>query len=501
MQNSRELLSPATAAQELIRRRAARADLIKFTEYTHRHYAAARHHRTIASALEAAERGELDRIIITAPPRSGKSELASRRAPAWALGRDGRRHVIAASYNSDLATDFGREVRNIVKSPEYQRLFPNTSLAADSRAANRWHTQAGGMYTAAGVGTAVTGRGADWLLIDDPHKDRAEADSEIQRQRVWDWYTSTAYTRLSPRGVVVLIQTRWHEDDLAGRLLAQQAAGGDQWTVIELPALDRLGAPLWPERFDLPALERIRAAIGPRDWSALYQGQPAPDEGAYFLREWLVPYSITPQRETLRVYGASDYAVTSDGGDYTVHLVVGVDPDGKMHALDLWRGQTDSAEWIEAFCELVRKWKPLEWAEESGQITASIGPFLKRRQIETGAWVYRRPFPSRADKAIRAQSIRARMSMHGLYVPAVAAWRGEFERELLYFPSGRHDDQADALSLLGQLLDHVMPGQRQQESATPRWEYEADERGRIFGNVPIRELVERQRRNREREAV
>ena len=197
----------------------------------------------IAEKLEAVERGEIDRLMINMPPRHGKSELASRRFPAWFLGRHPNKSVIAASYNSDLAADFGRQVRNIVAAREYANLF-ETKLAEDSRAANRWNTDAGGSYVAAGVGTAITGGGADILLIDDPVKDREEADSEIQRQKVWDWYTSTAYTRLAPGGRIIVIQTRWHEDDLSGRLLVEQAKGGDKWEILELPAITSDGR--WP---------------------------------------------------------------------------------------------------------------------------------------------------------------------------------------------------------------------------------------------------------------
>lgn len=444
-------------ASELLRRTDATERLIAFTEYTNPSYVPAGHHRQIAEKLEAVERGEIDRLMIFMPPRHGKSELASRRFPAWYLGRNPARQIIAASYNSDLATDFGREVRNIVDSPEYGLLF-DVRLREDSRAADRWNTDGGGAYVAAGVGTAVTGRGAHILLIDDPLKDREEADSELKRQRVWDWYTSTAYTRLMPGGAVIVIQTRWHEDDLAGRLLQQQAAGGDQWEVLELPAINRDGKALWPEWYDEKTLERIRNAIGPRDWSALYQQSPAPEEGDYFKAEWLRPYDRLPDLKTLRVYGGSDYAVTADGGDYTVHAVVGLDPDGRMYLLDLWRKQAASDEWVEAFCDLVLKWKPIGWAEEQGQIRAGVGPYLDRRSRERRAFVAREAFPTRGDKAVRAQSIRGRMALDGLYVPSAATWYPALRSELLSFPAGKHDDQVDAMGLVGQLLDKMIGG-------------------------------------------
>jgi predicted phage terminase large subunit-like protein len=438
----------------------AAENLIAFTEYTNPGYSSAPHHRKIAEKLEAVERGEIDRLAIFMPPRHGKSELASRRFPAWYLGRNPDRQIIAASYNSDLASDFGREVRNIVAGPEYCAIF-DTRLREDSRAAERWNTEQGGAYVAAGVGTAVTGRGAHILLIDDPLKDREEADSEIRRQRVWEWYASTAYTRLMPGGAVILIQTRWHEDDLAGRLLETKT--GDKWDVLDLPALNEAGEALWPEWYGAKSLERIRTAIGPREWSALYQQRPSPEDGNYFRVDWLKPYNKAPARETLRVYGASDYAVTKDGGDWTCHVVVGLDPEGRMYLLDLWRKQAAADEWIEAFCDLVKEWKPIGWAEETGQIRSGVGPFLDRRQRERKAFVAREQFPTRGDKAVRAQSIRGRMALEGLYVPTAAPWYPGLRSELLSFPAGKHDDQVDALGLVGQLLDHMANGVKPSE--------------------------------------
>jgi len=171
------------------------------------------------------------------------------------------------------------------------------------------------------------------------------------------------------------------------------------------------------------------------------------------LREWLRPANSIPRREDLRIYGGSDYAVTANDGDWTVHVVIGVDPDSRLWLLDLWRGQAASDAWVEAFCDLVRQWRPIGWAEEQGQIKAGVGPFLDRRMRERGAFVARRPFPTRGDKAVRAQSIRGRMALDGLHYLASAPWRAEFEAELMSFPAGKHDDQVDALGLVGQLLD------------------------------------------------
>ncbi len=426
--------------------RQARKSLLSFTEYTNPAYASANHHRLIAEKLEAVERGEIDRLMIFMPPRHGKSELASKRFPAWCLGRSPRRQIIAASYNSDLASDFGRNVRNIVAEPEFGQVFPSVSLAPDSQAANRMNTNHGGTYVAAGVGTAVTGRGADIALIDDPFKDREEADSERRRDVVWDWYRSTLFTRLMPGGAVVLIQTRWHEDDLAGRLIE---AEGDQWEVLDLPAINKAGEALWPEWYDLPALERIKATIGPREWSALYQQQPQPDDGTFFQRDWFKTWTKLPD---VRYYGTSDYAVTDGGGDYTVHRIWGVDGKGEVYRVDGWRDRTTSDVWIEKKLDLVAKYKPLCWFGEGGVIQKAIEPMLKRRMQERRVFCRMEWLPSVADKPTRARSFQA-MAASGRVFFEPGADIGEH----LVFPAGKNDDDVDCSSLIGRAIDQAHP--------------------------------------------
>lgn len=455
------------AATELLRRTDATQSLIAFTEYTFERYRTAEHHRIIAEQLERVERGEIDRLMLLVPPRHGKSELASVRFPAFYLGRQPHKQFISVSASADLAGDFGRNVRNIIGSPEYRALF-DTRLAEDSQAKGKWHTSAGGIYYSIGIEGGVLGRGGDIILIDDPYANMKEALSELERKNVWDWYTGTAYNRLQPGGAIVLINHRMHEDDLSGRLLAQQAAGGDKWEVVQLPAINRDGEALWPAAYPITALERIRRNSQTRDWSALFMQNPSPEDGDYFKAEWLKPYTTPPARDTLRTYAGSDYAVTADGGDYTVHVVLGLDPEGRMYLLDLWRKQSASDEWIEAFCDLVLQWKPMGWAEEHGQIKAGLGPYIDRRQRERQAYVARETFPTRGDKAVRAQSIRGRMALEGLYVPINASWYPALRSELLSFPAGKHDDQVDALGLAGQLLDRMLAGQKPPAAERPK---------------------------------
>lgn len=422
-------------------------------------YQPAAHHKLLIKELEKVAHGETRNLAIFMPPGSAKSRYTSVLFPPWLLA-NAPWNVLAASHTTELARRWGRQVRNlVVEHSDVLRI----ALTPDSQAAERWSLTNGVEYSAAGVGTGIAGFRARLGLIDDPIRSRQDADSELIRDRIWDWYINDFRTRLVPGAAEILIQTRWHEDDLAGRALQHK-----DWKVLSLPALAEandplgraLGKPLWnDDTYGYGAQLLDLATNTPaRTWSALYQQRPAPEQGNYFKAEWLLPYEKLPARETLRVYGASDYAVTANGGDYTVHIVVGIDPLGRMYVLDLWRQQAASDVWVEAFCDLVLLWKPLGWAEEQGQIRAGIGPYLDRRQRERRAYVYRETFPTRGDKSIRAQSIRGRMALEGLYVPAHALWYPELRSEMLSFPAGKHDDQVDTLGLIGQLLDRMIKG-------------------------------------------
>jgi predicted phage terminase large subunit-like protein len=294
------------------------------------------------------------------------------------------------------------------------------------------------------------------------------ADSKTSQETIWDWYWGDFFTRLRPGAAQVVIMTRWSEGDLGGRL---EEAEGAAWRIVRVPAIAEAGDPLgrapgaflW-EDDNYGFAAKLRADFASfnnagrsRDWAALYQQTPVPDSGNYFRRDWLRSVPTLPPRAGMRVFGASDYAVTDDGGDFTVHVVVGVDSDDRLYVLDLWREQASSDRWVEAFCDLVIRWKPMGWAEETGQIRAGIGPWLDRRSRERRAFVARETFPTRGDKSVRAQSIRGRAALSGLYVAADAPWRATFEAELLSFPAGKHDDIVDSLGLAGQLLDLMLP--------------------------------------------
>lgn len=398
----------------------------------------------------AVERGEVKRLILQAPPRHGKSMLTSEYFPAWYLGRNPEKYIITATYGQDLADDFGRKVRNQLRSGEHRATFPQCQLSEDSQSASRFGTEQGGAYFALGVGAPATGRGAHLLVIDDPIKGREEADSETYRKRLKEWYASVAYTRLMPGGAIIIMATRWHEDDLTGWVLSEHEH--EDWTVIDLPAISG-GKALWPEQYSLDDLNRIKQTLGQREWQALYMQRPTPDTGDYFKREWFSSYEKAPKH--LRIYGASDYAVTADGGDYTEHGVFGLDTDGDLYLLDWWSGQTASDVWIETQLDLIDKWKPQSWVGESGPIRRSVEPFLRRRMRERRSLCRLEWLPSISDKPTRARPFQAMASSGMVYLPTKEDWAQRLIRQLLTFPVGVFDDAVDVCSLIGRYLDKM----------------------------------------------
>ena len=442
-------------------RRSARRCLTRFARRAG--YEPAPHHKLLIRDLEALERGEIDTLVVEMPPGSAKSTYVNWLFPAWFLARNPSLNVLTASHSSELAERWGRKTRNLIQS---ERSSLGLELSGDSTAAYRWSTAAGGEYYAVGVGVGIAGFRADLGIIDDPFGSREDAESKRIRENRWNWYVDDFSARLKPGARRVVMHTRWHDDDLAGRVKRQLSGLQRPYICLTLPAeaeefdpLGRVpGALLWddPAGYDYGSFLRVRKQESdPRTWASLYQQKPVPDEGDYFKREWLIPVEHAPPREQMRIYGGSDYAVTADGGDYTVHAVLGLDFDGNPYLLDVWRKQASSDEWIDAFCDLVLRWRPIGWAEEQGQIRAGVGPFLDRRARERRAHVARDQFPTRGDKAVRAQSFRGLCATRGLRFPAQAQWRTDLENELLRFPAGVHDDIVDALGLIGQLLEKM----------------------------------------------
>ncbi|UUJ74527.1 terminase large subunit [Microcystis phage Mae-Yong1326-1] len=446
-------------------------------------YQPAKHHKAIAHALHELEAGRIRRLIINCPPRHGKTELASKLFLPWYLGRNPANSAIFATYNEKYSWDIGAAVREVIQSPAYGQVFPDVSLSAAS--VDKLVIRGGGQLSMAGRGGSVTGRGGDLLVVDDPLKDRKEANSPAIRQQLWEWWSDTFKSRMmTDQGRILLIQTRWHSDDLVGRLTdpnnefydAEQAKG---WHIVDLPALaeenDPLGRQpgeaLWPERFSKEWLEEQRRgnAFG---FAALYQGRPQVQGGNHFQEGWLWPYSARdlPPLDTLRIYIASDHAVSmSQDRDKTCLLPVGVDHTGTTWVLpDVWWRRAPPDVVVEAMLLLIRKYKPLAWWAERTHIKQSIGPFLRKRMLETSTFCAIHEMTPVADKLTRSQSIQGRMAMKRVRFPNFTAWWPEARNEMLSFPAGAHDDFVDALSYIGLGLDLQVPGQIEKPDAGPK---------------------------------
>ena len=460
-QESQEGIKPIDAVLELSRRH-----LMDFCILMDRTYKPSWHHELIAEHLEAVERGELKRLVISMPPRHGKSWLSSVMFPAWCLGRNFRHQVVAASYGAELATHFGSKTRDLVSSPEYRAIFP-VALREDSQAKNKWEVQSnidgkwerGGHYLSVGVGGALTGRGADLLLIDDPHKSRAEVESEVVRKSIWEWYTSVAYTRLSPQGAIVIIGTRWRDDDLIGRVLAQDS----DWTVITLPAVavdtDEhrvVGEALWPQQYSLQALEEIKSSIGVYDWSALYQCTPIASENQEFRQEYFKYFEQDDLKgKDLYITACVDLAIGKDqDNDRTAIVTVGKEVNGpNWYVLDVIVGRLDPLETIEAIFSVYAKYRHAVMGIETTAYQRSLIYFLQEEMKRRRVYL-----PLEELKAIGPKEVRIR-GLHPMYKTGVIYHRknqSELEHELLSFPKGTHDDIIDSLAYHLQLLPNTI---------------------------------------------
>ena len=425
------------------------------------------HHKLILAAMQRCMHASHGRLMIMAPPGSAKSTYASVVAPAWYLGAQAGRRVILASYGEDLARKHGRRTRQLLRSAECSSILQCT-LDPESRAVDEFGLTNGSEYLACGILGGITGNRAHGIVIDDPIKGRADADSQTIRERTWDAYQDDLLTRLVPGGWVVIINTRWHEDDLCGRILPADWGGesgavacrdGNTWQVLCFqaeaqhptdPLARKAGQMLWPEWFD--AKHWAQFMLNRRTWSSLYQQRPAPDEGILFRRADMSVYDKLPPG--LRIVGASDYAVTPDGGDWTEHGVAGIAGDGSVYLLDWWRGQTGPEIWIERQIDMIAKHHPICWFGETGPIRRAAEGRLRQRMIDRDALCRVEWMPTIGGKGsdARAGSIIATAGMGRLFWPR-AAWVGELQRQCLVFPAGSPDDGVDTLALLGRGSD------------------------------------------------
>ncbi len=407
----------------------------------------AAHVKMILTKLEAIERAEARRLMLFLPPRHGKSLLASQFFPAWYLGRHPERSIITASYGEELSLDWGRRVRNLLADPLHRAIFADCRLSEDSSAVHRFSTTRGGNYYAVGRGGPITGRGADLLIVDDPIKDVEESGSEIVRRALHSWFSAVCYTRLQPGGALVLIQTRWHESDLAGWLLREHA--DERWEVISLPAIAeqdetfrREGEALWPERFPLSTLEQIKSAIGGAAWASLYQQRPSAAEGAIFKREWWQFFQPPLAQKVARTVQSWDTAFKArEENDYSVCSTWAATDNG-YHLLHLWRGRVEFPELKRMVGVLADEWKPnVVLIEDS----ASGQSLIQELKAATRLPVL--PVKVDRDKVARAQAVTPLIEAGKVFLPSGAAWLNDYIDELATFPHGAHDDQVDSTTL------------------------------------------------------
>lgn len=447
----------------------ARRNLIDFTSYTMPSFQQGWFNRVVAAELQQfyhdVVAGKQPRLIIQAPPRSGKSELFSRRFPAWAFGQNPNLQMIAASYSADLSSRMNRDVQRIIDSEEYAGIFPETSFSTNTSASinsqkNIRNSEifeiAGysGSYRSAGVGGGITGMGADIAIIDDPVKDAKEANSQTVRDSIWDWYTSTFYTRLSPKSGILLGMTRWHEDDLAGRLLAEMKNGGDQWRVVSFPAISeedeeyrKAGEALHPERYDLTHLSKIQKAVGTQTWNALYQQRPSSKGGDVIKRSWFKNrYTVLPRMKRVIIAGDTAQKVKQHN-DYSVFIVAGEGYDGGIYIIDLIRGKWEAPELEQKLKDVWSKYRAQHsiasvYIEDKASGTGLIQTIQRQQLIPIKA------VQVDADKYTRVLGIQGYIESGYVYLPADAPWIEDFLSECEKFTatdSHKHDDQVDTL--------------------------------------------------------
>lgn len=432
----------------------AEHDFMKFVNAVWPNFIHGRHHERMARAFEEVANGTCKRLIINMPPRHTKSEFASYLLPAWFLGKYPHKKVIQTSHTSELAVGFGRKVRNLVDSEVYKRLFPKVELQSDSKAAGRWNTNFGGDYFAIGVGGAVTGKGADILIIDDPHSEQEAALAQVNPDiydKTYEWYTSGPRQRLQPGGAIVIVMTRWSMRDLTARVRKAEAQrGGDEWKIIEFPAILPSGEPLWPEFWSKQELEVLHDELPNSKWMAQYQQQPTSDNNAIIKREWWKIWdSDTPPSCEFLIQSWDTAFTKNERSDYSACTTWGVfyqdDDTGKPQAniilLDTVKERMEFPELKQRALKEFKYWEPDTLIVEA---KASGGPLIfELRSMGIPVQEYT---PTRGnDKIARLNAVADMFASGKVWVPNTS-WAEELVEETASFPSGEHDDLVDSMT-------------------------------------------------------
>lgn len=459
------ILSPEEAAEvevlldELEKRRSAKAcrdDLIEFCKKMQDDYKVGKHHRMLADELMAITEGTKDRVCVNMPPRHGKSQLVSIYFPSWFIGKYPNKKILMVSHTSDLAVDFGRKVRNIIDSPAYKEIFPTVTLAADSKSAGRWNTNSGGEYFACGVGSALAGRGADLLLVDDPHNEQDILSGNLDIfERAYEWFAYGARTRLMPGGRVAIIQTRWHQDDLTGRMVRDmtQNEGSDQYEVVEFPAIFNENTPeerpLWPEFFDLTALKRTKASMPVFQWNAQFQQNPTGEEAAIVKREWWNTWKGERPPSCEYVIMALDAAAeTNNRADFTSITTWGVFLNEETEAyniilLNAIKKRVEFPELKDLALREYQEYEPDAFIVEKKSAGTALYQELRRTGMVIQEYT---PHRGSGDKTARLNSVADIIRSGLVWVPETR-WAEEVIEELAGFPFVSHDDHVDTTTM------------------------------------------------------
>ena len=435
----------------------AYSDLIAFCQHMQPDYIVGKHHRILGNMLMDIEGGDKDRICVNIPPRHGKSQLVSIYFPAWFLGRNPDKKVMMVSHTTDLAVDFGRKVRNLINSDAYRDIFPTVRLASDSKSAGRWNTNSGGEYYACGIGSALAGRGADLLLVDDPHSEQDVINGNFGVfEKAYEWFTFGARTRLMPGGRVAIIQTRWHMDDLTGRVTRDMAQNtlSDQYEVVEFPAIldvddsdgDTTQKPLWPEFFDMDALLRTKASMPVFQWNAQYQQHPTAEEASIVKREWWRTWESedAPQCEYI-IMSLDAAAEKHNRADYTALTTWGVffnEEESAYHIvlLNSIKDRLEFPELKELSMQEYAEWEPDSFIVEKKSSGTAIYQEMRRMGLPVQEYT---PHRGSGDKLARLNSVADIVASGMVWVPQTR-WAEEVVEEIAGFPFMSHDDLVDS---------------------------------------------------------
>ena len=444
--NEREYLLSKIKLHQKEKESRVKDDFLEFVKHMWPEFVEGYHHKIIAEKFNKLATGEIKRLIVNMPPRHTKSEFASNYLPAWMIGRNPKLKIIQTTHTAELAVRFGRKAKNVIDSSEYQEVF-KTKLQEDSKAAGRWETEGGGEYFAAGVGGAITGRGADLLIIDDPHKEQ-DAMSKEGFDKAYEWYTSGPRQRLQPGGAIVVVMTRWSTKDLTGRLMQnQKEIKGDQWEVIEFPAIMPSGLPVWPEYWNLNELEKVEATLPIAKWNAQWMQAPTAEEGAIIKRDWWQdwPHDNPPVTEFI-IQSYDTAFLKKETADYSAITTWGMfrDDESQMHILllDAEKDRYEFPELRRVAHESFLFWRPQMVLIEAKASGIPLTHELSRMGIPVVNYT-----PSRGnDKHVRVNTVAPFFESGRVWAPMHKQYAQEVIEECAAFPNGDHDDYVDSMT-------------------------------------------------------